>query len=195
MLVNHADPERAQEIVAPLRQLGTPIADIVGPMPYPAMFAFTDHALPPEPHFAICSSFLDEMSDEFIDSVVEATASLPMGHSLFQFRAFGGEMSRKPADSVAFSHRDKSFLALLACVWVDPSQSAGHQEYAAGFWEKLGPHASGAYVGFLGSEGEERKRSAYTEESYRRLAAIKAKYDPTNVFHLNQNIEPAVAGA
>jgi FAD/FMN-containing dehydrogenase len=184
------DPEQARRTIAPLQSLAEPIADTVGPMPYPAMYAFTDHAIPPNPYVEVRSCFLEKMDDDFIESMVAQTASLSSPMSLVQLRALGGELRRKPADSVAFSHRDKPYLALLASIWTDPAESTRHHAYSESFWQAMAPHARGAYVGFLGDEGEERLCSVYSPESYRRLAAIKAMYDPQNLFHRNHNIAP-----
>ncbi|MGH2449066.1 MAG: FAD-binding oxidoreductase [Chloroflexota bacterium] len=188
-----ADPDRANEIIAPLTRLAEPIAVAVQPMPYHGMFAFTDHALPPEPQVDIRSHFADELSSELIATVVEQTAALP-ALSLWQLRALGGEMNRPAPDSVAFSHRDKPYMVASISIWTDPAESERHHSYAEGVWKALAPYASGAYVGFLGDEGEERKRTVYSEASLTRLQAIKAKYDPANLFHLNLNVEPATAG-
>jgi FAD/FMN-containing dehydrogenase len=188
------DPEAAQRAIAPLRSLATPIVEAVGPMPYPAMFAFTDHALPPSPLLDIRSCFLEEIDDSFIEMLAAQTASFSSPLSLVQLRALGGELSRRPADSAAFSHRDKPFLMASINTWIDPAQSGRHHAYAEAFWQELEPYARGVYVGFLGDEGEERKRAAYSAESYRRLAAIKAAYDPHNLFRRNHNIEPSLRG-
>lgn len=184
------DLERGAEIVAPLRSLATPIADVVGPMPYPAIFSFTDHALPEGAYLSIRSGFLEEIDDALIAAVADQTARFSSPLSLIQLRVFGGELSRKPADSVAFSHRDKPYLIEIVSIWMDPAQSATHHAFTEGFWQEIARHTSGAYVGFLGNEGEERARSAYSEDTHRRLAQVKARYDPTNLFHLNQNIRP-----
>lgn len=188
------DPEAAQAAIAPLRSLANPIVEMVSPMPYPAMFAFTDHALPPSPSMDIRSCFLDEIDDSFVETLTRKTAAFSSPLSLVQLRALGGELSRRPADSAAFSHRDKPFLAAAISVWVDPSESARHHAYAEEFWQEMERHARGAYVGFLGNEGVERKLSAYTPDSYRRLAAIKAIYDPHNLFRRNHTIELEPAG-
>lgn len=184
------DPDAAQEAIAPLRSLATPIVEVLSPMPYPAMFSFTDHALPPVAYIDVRSCFLEEIDDSFIEMLVKQTAAFSSPMSMVQLRAFGGELSRRPADSAAFSHRDKPFMVASINVWTDPSESDRHHAYAEGFWQDLEPHARGAYVGFLGNEGEERKRTCYTPEAYQRLAAVKAAHDPHNLFRRNHNIEP-----
>jgi FAD/FMN-containing dehydrogenase len=185
------DPDAAQETIAPLRSLATPIVEVVSPMPYPAMFSFTDHALPPVAYMDVQSCFMEDLDDSFIEVLVEQTARFSSPMSMVQLRAFGGELSRRPADSTAFSYRHMPFLAASINVWADGTESDQHRAYAQAFWEAMEPHARGAYVGFLGNESEERKRSCYTPEAYERLAAIKATYDPQNLFRRNHNIEPA----
>ncbi|HZU11750.1 MAG TPA: FAD-binding oxidoreductase [Chloroflexota bacterium] len=187
------DPEAAAQAIAPLRSLATPLAEAVGPMPYPALFAFTDHALPPAPHIDIRSCFLGDIDDALIATLVERTAALSSPLSMVQLRALGGELSRTPADSTAFSHRAAPYLVEAISIWTDPAESAMHHANADGFWDDLASHAEGTYVGFLGNEGEERKRSAYAPGTYRRLAAIKAVYDPHNLFRRNHNIAPLPA--
>jgi FAD/FMN-containing dehydrogenase len=108
-----------------------------------------------------------------------------------QLRGLGGEMARKEAGSTAFSHRDKPYMVASITIWTEKDQSDTHEAFGENFWQAIAPYHSGVYVGFLGEEGEERARSAYSEETYHRLAQIKARYDPENLFHLNHNIQPA----
>ncbi len=185
------DPVSAEAALAPLRSLATPIVDIVSPMPYPAMFAMTDHALPEGAYIKIRSCFLDAVDDDLIGTVADHTARLSSPLSLVQLRAFGGELSRKPADFTAFSHRDKPYLIEIVSIWMNPAESDVHSAFTDDFWREIAPRASGVYVGFLGEEGEERKRSAYSDSTYARLAEIKAVYDPENLFRLNHNVEPS----
>lgn len=184
-------PEEAARIVAPLRSLATPLADIIGPMPYPAMFAFTEHALPDNAYIHIRSGFAERIDDDFVTSLAEWTGRYPSPGSIVQLRGLGGEMARKEAGSTAFSHRDKPYMVASITIWTEKDQSDTHEAFGENFWQAIAPYHSGVYVGFLGEEGEERARSAYSEETYRRLAQIKARYDPENLFHLNHNIQPA----
>jgi FAD/FMN-containing dehydrogenase len=101
-------------------------------------------------------------------------------------------MARVPSAATAFTHRDKRFMFTAINAWLDPRESEEQRAWTEQFWQDLRPHADGVYMNFLGDEGEERIREAYSPATYRRLAALKARYDPTNFFHLNQNIKPAI---
>jgi hypothetical protein len=165
LLVCYAgDLAEGARVVAPLRQLATPIADVISPMPYPAMFALTEEATVRGLQHAVRSLFLRALSDEVIHAIVEGAAAIMSPMALVQVRVLGDAMSRVANDATAFAHRDK---------------------------QALRPYASGVYVNFLGDEGEPRIREAYPPATYARLAALKRRYDPTNLFHLNQNIPPA----
>ena len=107
-----------------------------------------------------------------------------------QIRVLGGEMARVPADATAFVHRDKRALVALINQWQDPAQDALQSDWTERFYTAMWPHGDGVYVNFLGDEGAGRVRDAYPRATYQRLAAIKTRYDPDNVFHLNQNIRP-----
>jgi hypothetical protein len=109
-----------------------------------------------------------------------------------QIRVLGGEMARVPADATAFVHRDKRALVALINQWQDPAQDALQSDWTERFYTAMWPHGDGVYVNFLANEGEARVREAYSSSTYARLAEIKAKYDPTNFFRLNQNIKPGL---
>jgi FAD/FMN-containing dehydrogenase len=108
-----------------------------------------------------------------------------------QLRVLGGAMARVPADATAFAHRASKIMVNVAALYDRPDQKATHEAWVAEFAEAIQQSDNGAYVNFLGEDGEERIRAAYPGGTFDRLAAIKAKYDPTNLFHLNQNILPA----
>jgi len=178
-------------VVAPLRQLATPIADLISPMPYPAMFALTEEATTRGLQHSVRSLFLRTLSDEVIHAIVEAAAAIMSPMTLVQLRVLGGAMRRVATDATAFAHRDKRALVMatsFAPQAADPEPARARMEQ---IWQALCPYASGVYVNFLGDEGEQRIREAYPPATYARLAALKRRYDPTNLFHLNQNIPPA----
>jgi hypothetical protein len=105
--------------------------------------------------------------------------------------ALGGAMARMPGDATAYAHRAAPFLASGAALWADPDEDpAPHIAWARGLAADLRPHAAGTYVNFLGDEGAARVRDAYGPEKHARLTAVKRAYDPSNVFHINHNIEP-----
>jgi FAD/FMN-containing dehydrogenase len=182
-----ADGERA---LAPLRALAEPIVDAVGPMPYPEIYRFTAHQA--EPHGAsIRSMFADDFSDAALDAVLEAIKRASSPFSLVQFRGLGGAFARIAGDSTAFAHRDKRYFFAIIGLWLDPAEDpAVHTAWTEKLWRTVRPEGSGVYVNFLESEGPERVRDAYPPATLARLAAIKQRYDPQNMFRFNQNILP-----
>jgi FAD/FMN-containing dehydrogenase len=182
-----AEGERA---LAPLRALATPIVDVVAPMPYPALYQFTAHYC--APHGAsIRMMFANELSDATIDASLTALHNASSPFSIIQFRGLGGAMAQVSADATAFAHRDKRYFVAAIAIWLDAAEDASdHKAWTAQLWEAIRPDASGVYVNFLEREGEARIRDAYPPATLARLAEIKRKYDPTNLFRFNQNIRP-----
>jgi FAD/FMN-containing dehydrogenase len=107
-----------------------------------------------------------------------------------QIRVLGGAMARVPADATAFAHRDKRIMVNVASIYADDEDAVRITDWVDGLVAELRQGDEGAYVGFLADEGEERVRAAYPGATWERLAAIKARYDPENVFRLNQNVPP-----
>jgi FAD/FMN-containing dehydrogenase len=110
---------------------------------------------------------------------------------LIQYRGLGGAFARVPAGATAFAHRDQSYFFSIIGLWLDPeADPAPHQAWTAALWEKVRHEGRGVYVNFLEEEGDARVRDAYPPATYARLAAIKRRYDPTNLFRFNQNVSP-----
>ena len=181
------DGERA---IAPLRALAEPVADTIAPMPYPAIYAYMEPAA--TPHGAgVRSMFADDVSDATIDAVLESMSRVSSPMNLVQFRGLGGAMAAVPSDATAFGQRDKNYLVLIVSIWLDSTEDNGpHHAWTESLFEQIRGDADGVYVNFLENEGEERVRDAYGTANFARLAEIKAKYDPTNLFRFNQNIRP-----
>ena len=177
-------------VVAPLRQLATPIADVIAPMPYPAMFALTQEGTIRGLQHAVRSLFLRTLSDEVIHTIVAEAAAIMSPLTLVQVRVLGGAMSRVPAEATAFAHRDKQAL-VMATNFGPVADAETSRVRTEQIWQALRPYADGVYMNFLGDEGERRIHEAYPPATYARLAALKKRYDPANIFHLNQNIPPA----
>ena len=185
------DPEEGQKALEPLRALATPIADTVAPIPYSGMFAYTE--IGAIPHAAtVRMGYMPELNDEDIDVILNHYEEYPHPLGMVQVRGLGGEFSRVPADETAFAHRDKAIF--LAVIGIGEDQELNNS-WAVGLWDKLKHHTNGTYVNFLEQEGDDRIREAYPLATYERLALVKRKYDPTNVFRLNQNIRPAIEWA
>lgn len=186
------DLAAGERVLAPLRALDTPIVDVIGPMPYPGMFALTAEAAPAGILHEIRSTYLRALDDELLATIVAHSRAMTVPAGGVQLRVLGGAMARVPAEATAFAHRDKPFLLSVIGAWVDPAETARHQSWVQGFWRALRPHAAGVYVNFLEDEGDGRVRDAYPPATYERLAVIKRRYDPDNLFRLNQNIRPWV---
>jgi FAD/FMN-containing dehydrogenase len=183
--------EDGEKVMAPLRALAEPVADLVGPMPYPAIYTFTDFAT--EPHgAALRSMFSDDLSDDAIDAILDAMATASSPFALVQLRPLGGALSKVEKYATAFAHRDKDLMLAIINIWLDPAEdSAPHAAWTEALWAKVRGEGEGAYVNFLEEEGEARIRDAYPPATYEKLAKIKAYYDPENVFRFNQNIKPS----
>jgi FAD/FMN-containing dehydrogenase len=185
------DLAEGERVLAPLRSFGEPLADVVGPMPYTALQSMFDQSYPEGRRNYWKSHFMDDLSDEAIEVVIEH-ASRMASPSSFYFEHVGGEINRIGEDVTAFGHRDATFDFAILAAWTDPAEDDEHVGWARDFWTAIEPFSMGTvYVNNLGEESEDRVRAAYTPEKYERLVALKDKYDPTNLFRLNQNIRPS----
>jgi hypothetical protein len=181
----------------PLRTYGVPLADQINPMVYTAAQKLIDPFYPPGLQQYWKSSFLSEISDAAVDTMVSYCASRPsplchvvIGHTL------GGVVSRIGGDATAFNHRNVQYSCLSLGVCTDPAEADKCMRWAHELWEAMQPFTTGSvYVNYLGQEadeGVERLKAAYGPEKYQRLVALKNKYDPSNLFQLNQNIKPTL---
>ena len=186
--------EKAEEVFAPIRRLfGSPALDFVGPMPYPALQSMFDPLLPPGLQWYWRADFVNELSDEAIAQHVEHGSHLPTLLSQMHLYPIDGATHRVGHDDTAFSYRDARWAEVIVGVDPDPANNEAITSWCKDYWLALHPHsAGGAYVNFMMDEGQERIRATY-RDNYARLAAVKAQYDPTNLFRVNQNIQPAGA--
>jgi FAD/FMN-containing dehydrogenase len=186
------DIEDGERALAPLRALAEPVADTIAPMPYPAIYEYSEEVAAPHAA-AVRSMFADDISDATIEALLEAVSNgSPM--DIVQLRGLGGAMASVGANETAFGNRDKPYLVLIVSCWFDPAEDARpHHDWTESLWDKVRSDGSGVYVNFLENEGEDRIREAYGNANFARLAEIKAKYDPTNLFRFNQNIRPAAS--
>jgi FAD/FMN-containing dehydrogenase len=185
------DIAAGERALAPLRALAIPIADAVSPIPYPEIYRFTAHQA--EPHAAsIRMMFADELSDEALDAALSAMEQASSPFSLIQFRGLGGAMARIADDATAFAHRQRRYFVAVIGLWLDADEDAAvHEAWTAALWRTIRHEGCGVYVNFLEVEGPDRVREAYPPATYARLAAIKRRYDPRNLFQFNQNVSPA----
>lgn len=185
------DIVQGEQVVAPLRHLGTVIADVISPIPYPVMFTFTEEAAKPGFPQYIRSLFAHNFSEQAIHTLATQAPGVICPETMVQIRILGGAMSRVASDATAFAHRDKQVLLSVIDTGLRPGNSE-HLVHARQLWQTLSPYAEGVYVNFLMEEGEQRIHQAYSPATYARLVALKNRYDPTNLFHLNQNIVPTI---
>jgi pimeloyl-ACP methyl ester carboxylesterase len=192
-----------EQAVAPFRALATPIADIVKPMRYPELYTLFEDG-PGPAHVVAHSMFLDAVDSRVAETIVDHLQASTAPLAVAQLRVLGGAMARVPVEATAFAHRASRIMVNVAAFYDGPEDRAVREAWVSDFAAALrlqGPRSeaewggdAGAYVNFLGDEGEARIRAAYPGATWDRLAAIKARYDPTNLFRLNQNIPPAIEG-
>ena len=181
--------EDGEAVVAPIRELG-PEVDLLGPVPYSMFNASFDPVFPKGTLSYAKSDYFDEISEEAIDMMVAWGDKKPPNLSLTHLNHYGGAVNRVPNDATPFAHRDAVFAFSQDGIWNDPAETDASIEWTKGCWQAMRAFSPrGAYVNFMEDEGEDRIREAY-RGNYDRLVAIKTKYDPTNLFRLNQNIKP-----
>ncbi|MFD9096877.1 FAD-binding oxidoreductase [Streptomyces collinus] len=187
------DLATGETAVAPLRKLGTPIADVMGPMPYTAMQSLIDPLWTAGAHNYFTSAFIDP-SDTALESVLRHHRETPTPSSELHLHQLGGAFARVPADATAFSQRDQGMLCNVIARSPDAAGFDAHVAWARATRDDIARHGRGAtYVNFTGDGAEDKVRAAYPEGVRERLVAVKDAYDPTNMFRLNQNIRPSAA--
>jgi FAD/FMN-containing dehydrogenase len=190
-LMVHAGPvEDGERALAPFRALATPIADMLKPMPYPEIYRLTENEAGPD-HEVAHSMFVDAVDGRAAETIVDHLRASTAPLAVAQLRVLGGAMARVPADATAFAHRHSRIIVAIGAVYERADEKAEHEAWLTGFTDALRQRDQGVYVGFLGDEGEARTRAAYPGRTWDRLAEIKRRYDPVNLFRLNQNIPPA----
>ena len=189
MFVYAGDPADGHAAIAPFLAVAEAFGVAAMPMPYPGIYEFTKEGGQRHPS-TTRSQFMDNLDDESVDAIIEAVERAP-GMFMVQLRVFGGAMSRVPTDATAFAHRDATLQVTVITPFVDPERVDDAVAWNRSLFAALEPKARGVYVNFLEDEGESRIRDAYPPTTYERLARVKRRHDPANVFHRNQNIRPA----
>lgn len=192
-VVYAGDAAAAERALAPIRAIAPPIADQLKPMPYPEIYPPAEDDY--HPLAADRTMFLDRVDR----SVAQTNVQWSDEHMRFscalmagaQLRVLGGAMGRIPQDATAYALRSSRIMVNLFSIYGQAEEAAAHKAWIDGFAAALEQGDTGAYVNFLGTDGAARIRAAYPGPTYDRLAAIKARYDPTNLFKLNQNIPPS----
>jgi FAD/FMN-containing dehydrogenase len=187
----HADAaERGEAAMATLRSLGTPLVDLLGPMPFPAMYGLTAEGSRRQAGVTRSHS-LSRLDAATIDAIVEMLPAAPAdGMAMIQLRILGGAVGRVPADATAYAHRDAEAIVAVIAGAEDALALDAPAAWVREVADSIAPRAPRAYVNFLEDEGDDRVRAAYGEATHHRLVEVKRRWDPGNLFRMNQNIRP-----
>ncbi|HET9456615.1 MAG TPA: FAD-binding oxidoreductase, partial [Candidatus Limnocylindrales bacterium] len=193
MLAWAGDPASGEAAIAPFRALATPYADMVKSSSYPEMF-------PPDegeyhPLAVARTQFLDHVDRATASTIVETLRAYDAPMRVVQLRVLGGAMARVPAEATAFAHRTSRIMAVAAAFYEGPDDKAAREAWVEAFVAAIRQGDDGAYVNFLDDEGPDRVRDAYPGSTWDRLVELKRRYDPTNLFRLNQNVTPTAEAA
>jgi FAD/FMN-containing dehydrogenase len=187
--------DKGQQILEPLREFGPPLEDLIRPMSYIEAQSMFDLAIPPSGLRSYWKShFLKDISDQAIDTLIAHFAKVPSPRTAILFQQFGGKASQVREDATAFGHRkDGEYDFIIFSLWQNSSDDDANIRWTRRLWDKMKPFSpGGVYVNNLGDdEPEGRVRAAYGP-NYDRLVELKNKYDPANLFRLNQNIKPVI---
>ncbi len=180
--------DQADGVLAPLRALAEPYADMLRSMRYPELYDGPEQ----EARFASGSNFFTESlepadAETILEQLPKSTAMM----KAVQLRVLGGALGRMPADATAFGHRDSGLFINVAAMYADGAEKETHDGFVDGLASSLGRNGAGGYVGFMGEEDEATLRAAYPGATWDRLRELKGRYDPENLFRLNHNIPPA----
>jgi FAD/FMN-containing dehydrogenase len=192
MVCHAGDIGDGQRLVAPLREFGPPIADLLAPLPYTALQSLLDGLWGPGASNYFRGGHLTGMPEDAVDTVLSFTGRRPGPVAEFHLHHMGGAVDDLPADATAYAGRRAPYLFNIITRWDNgPAGGEANIGWARDLADALEPHTAGAYVNFIGDTGADRVRAAYPPATYDRLASVKRRYDPDNIFRLNQNIPPA----
>jgi FAD/FMN-containing dehydrogenase len=182
--------EQGEEALKPLRDVAPVVAELVGPMPYPALNSAFDALVPAGLQHYWKAAFAKELPDEAIKAHLEHGPKVPAVNSTVHIYPINGAAHRLASDETAFAYRDATFATVIAGMWPDPADNDANAKWVRDFYGALAPHSQeGGYVNFLSADDQERIRANYAG-NYDRLVDVKRKYDPDNLFRHNQNIRP-----
>jgi FAD/FMN-containing dehydrogenase len=182
--------EQGEAALKPLREVAPVVAEQVGPMPYPAINSAFDALVPPGLQHYWKANFVKELTDEAITAHLEHGPKVPTVNSTVHIYPINGACHRVAPDATAFAYRDATFATVIAGMWPDPTENEANIAWVRDFYDATAPYSEeGGYVNFMAEDDQDRVRANY-KGNYERLVEIKRRYDPDNLFHLNQNIKP-----
>jgi FAD/FMN-containing dehydrogenase len=190
------DPERGEEVLRPLREFGPPAVDVVAPIPYTALQQMLDAGNPPGLYNYWKAELVRELTDELIDVSVAHGAAMGKSHSQMFFQPLGGRITQIPDDANAITARDAGWTCHCIGEWETPEETEAELAWVKSWAPVIEPFKlAGAPMTFRADSGDEFVRATFGDEKYARLVELKDKYDPDNLFRLNQNIKPSGARA
>ena len=185
------DLNQAEETFKPIRQFEKPMMDFAGPIPFSALQSLFDAIYPPGLQWYWKTEFVNQLSDQAIDTISKYGSNLPSGHSATHLYPINGAAHDVGANATPWNYRSVNFSQVIVAVDPDPANNDKNIHWARDFAQAAKSYsAGGGYVNMMMDEGQSRVKAAYGD-NYERLAKIKNKYDPNNLFHVNQNIQPA----
>ena len=183
--------EEGERALKPFHEVAPVVAEFVGPMPYPALNSAFDGLLPAGLHHYWKASFVKELTDDAIAAHVAHGPEVPTVNSTMHIYPIDGAVHRTGAGDTAFAYRDANFATVVVGAWPEPGRSDENIAWVRRYYDAVAPHSEeGGYVNFMAGDDQDRVRANY-RGNYERLVQIKQAYDPGNLFHLNQNIQPS----
>jgi len=183
------DIATGEKVLAPLRKFGSPMADMIQPLPFTAMQRMFDASFPDRSHNYWKSAFLKELGNDVIDIAIDYANRMESPLSGLMLEFYGGAAGRVAPAATAFAQRQAEYNIGIMAQWLDSKESDKHIRLVRAAWDALQPYATGRYLpNFTSDESTDQVRAAFGS-NYERLAAVKAKYDPANFFSLNQNVK------
>jgi hypothetical protein len=187
-------PEEGEKVIAPIREVAQPVMDMVGPMPYAALQGMLDGGGPKGIRAYMKAEFMPELTDDAIAELVQHGGDRPSPTTQLLLEPLGGAIAKVSDDDSALGRRDVPWCYHALAMWMEPDQETEdtHRAWAAELSEGMRPHTTpGVYLNYTSDQGEQRVRETFGPEKYARLVALKDRYDPSNLFRLNQNIKPS----
>jgi FAD/FMN-containing dehydrogenase len=188
MLAYTGDVDEGLRVIAPFRELAEPIVDMTGPIPYPEIYWPDDPDF--HPVYAVRSKFIDRIDEHTAQIMLDRLHASTAANPIAEFRVLGGAMARVSPEATAFAHRSSRVMASFIVQYENHEEAGIHNTWVSDSLAALDQGNGAVYVNFVGNEGQARLHDAYPATTWERLAAIKAKYDPTNLFRRNHNIKP-----
>jgi len=186
--------EEGEKYARPIKELDSVVADLIQPMKFTDLQSVLDAGQPKGWNYYWKAENIAELTDDAIDTIISHTSNFTSPTTLVALFQMRGAVSRIGENDTAYSHRDAAIALNINASWTDPSEAEKHIKWTRDFWRSMQPFSTGgAYINFQSQdEGEERVQATYGQEKLEKLVKLKNKYDPRNLFRLNQNIKPTV---